>query len=116
LLVGALEGLGNVQRIHGRYADAERVLRQALAIAEDRLGDDDLQVAGVLNALAITFKYSGRFDDAAELYRRALAIIESALGGEHPDASPSTTSPRSRTGPGRELRASVSSARHRRAS
>jgi hypothetical protein len=50
-----------VHRIHGRYADAERVLGQALAVAEDRLGDDDLQVAGVLNTLAITFEYSGRF-------------------------------------------------------
>jgi len=87
LLVGALEGVGNLHRIQGRYTEAERLLREALAIAEDRLGDDDLQVAGVLNALAITFKYSGRFDDAAELYRRAPAIIESPLGDEHPDVA-----------------------------
>jgi tetratricopeptide (TPR) repeat protein len=87
LLVGTMEGFGDIRRIQGDYTEAERVLREALAIAEDRLGDDNLQVAGVLNAVAITFKYSGRFDDAADLYRRALAIIESVLGSEHADVA-----------------------------
>lgn len=87
LAVTALEGLGNLQRINGRYPDAERLLREALARAEGRLGLDDPQVAGVLNALAITFKYWGRFDEASELYQRALAITQRALGSEHADVA-----------------------------
>jgi tetratricopeptide (TPR) repeat protein len=84
LVVAALEGLGDLRRMQGRYPDAERLLREPLRLAEDRLGRRDVQVAWLLIALAVTFKYWGRFDEASELYRRALEIAETAHGSEHP--------------------------------
>ena len=62
------------------YPAAEAQLRAALALAESRLGEGDLDTARVLNALGMLGKYTARFDEARRLYLRALSIAERAGG------------------------------------
>jgi tetratricopeptide (TPR) repeat protein len=75
--------LGSLHRARGRYADAERVLRETVSLAERCFGPDSLETADALNDLAIVFKYAGRFDEAEPLYRRALEINVRAVGEIH---------------------------------
>jgi tetratricopeptide (TPR) repeat protein len=76
LYVQSLIGLGNMDRITGRYAEAEPSLREALSLAEASLGSDDDDVITALNALGVLSKYWGRFDDAEKCYERAIRIAE----------------------------------------
>jgi tetratricopeptide (TPR) repeat protein len=82
--MAALVALGNTRRVSGRYDDAERLLREALAFGEEAPGETDIQIAAALNALAVTFKYSGRFDEGEPLLKRALRIPEQTLGPDPP--------------------------------
>jgi tetratricopeptide (TPR) repeat protein len=43
-----------------------------------------LNVAIILNNLALLYQDQGRYAEAAPLFRRSLAIVEKALGPEHP--------------------------------
>src|SRR2546427_412802 len=71
-------------RAAGRYAEAAAPLSKALALAEESLGLEDVEVASVLNQLGMLDKYAGRFDEGERAYRRALAILERAYGPEDP--------------------------------
>jgi tetratricopeptide (TPR) repeat protein len=82
LYLQSLTCLGDVVRIHGRYAEAEPYLREAIAIGEASLGGEDEDVVTALNSLAVLFKYNGRFDEAAALYARALRAAEAAGAGD----------------------------------
>lgn len=62
------------------YAAAEGTLRDALALAESRLGERDPDTARVLNQLGMLAKYTARFEEGRAAYRRALAIAEAAGG------------------------------------
>ena len=80
LYIQSLGGLGNVLRTLGSYAEAEQVLREAIACAENALGGDDEDLVVALNHLAVLFKYTGKFGEAAALYERALQITERLPG------------------------------------
>jgi|SRR5829696_6824816 len=71
----------------GRYDEAERLQLRALAIAEERLGPDHLDVASILNGLGVIHKYQGRYAEAEPLYRRALGIVDAVLGHDHLEAA-----------------------------
>jgi len=71
----------------GRYDEAESLLNEALAIAADAFGKDDLAVATLLNNLGVVHKYQGRFAEAVRAYRRALPIMVSVLGPEHTEVA-----------------------------
>ena len=60
----------------GRYKEAEPLLNESLALAEEAFGKDALEVAAGLNQLGILGKYDGHFDEAEAAYRRALQITE----------------------------------------
>jgi len=77
----------NRLRIQGCYREAEPLFRQAVALAEEAFGPNHLEVAAILNNLAVLFKYTGRFEEAESLYGRALAIIQESLGANHPDVA-----------------------------
>jgi tetratricopeptide (TPR) repeat protein len=80
-------GLGNMAmlyRAQGHYAEAEPLLKRAMAISEKALGPDHPGVAISLNNLAGLYRAQGRYGEAAPLYERALAISEKALGPQHP--------------------------------
>jgi tetratricopeptide (TPR) repeat protein len=66
----------------GRYADAEPLLKRALAIREEALGPE-ADVAQSLNNLGELYYNEGRYADAEPFSKRALAIAEKAFGPEH---------------------------------
>jgi tetratricopeptide (TPR) repeat protein len=69
------------------YADAEMLVRHALDIDEDLLGQAHPTVATNLNNLAALLKAKGGYAEAEPLMRRALDIDEKVLGLEHPNVA-----------------------------
>jgi tetratricopeptide (TPR) repeat protein len=82
LLMNRLGGLLWAKALH---AEAEPLLRRALAIDERSLGPEHPNVAIRLNDLALLLKATSRLGEAEPLMRRALAIDERSLGPEHPE-------------------------------
>jgi tetratricopeptide (TPR) repeat protein len=80
----SLNNLAGVYKDQGRYAEAEQLLKRALAIDEKAVGPEHLSVAIGLNNLSALYDDQGRYAAAEPLYRRALAISEKALGPDHP--------------------------------
>jgi hypothetical protein len=66
-------------------AATKRWLEQALAIAEQALGDTHPDVAHTLHHLASLCEKQGKYEQAEPLYQRALLICEQVLGTEHPE-------------------------------
>jgi tetratricopeptide (TPR) repeat protein len=85
--VRSLAGLASSARAQGRFEQAERGFRRALALGEAAFGRDALEVAYVLNDFGILCKFWGRFEQGKRLYERSLAIVERAVGAEHPDVA-----------------------------
>ena len=77
-----------LHRTLGRLDAAERLYLAAITAAENHYGTGAVEVATLLNDLAVVYKYAARFDDAEALYRRALGIVEAARGPDHIDAAP----------------------------
>lgn len=69
------------------YADAEPLLKRAVAIHEEKLGSTHLDTCSSLNKLAVLFKCQGRYEEAEPLYWRVLAMREEHLGPMHPDTA-----------------------------
>jgi len=67
----------------GDVNDAEKMLRAALAEAE-QLGPDDPRLGGALENLAAFHEGLSENDKAEPLYLRALKVFERALGDTHP--------------------------------
>ncbi|MBP7443982.1 MAG: tetratricopeptide repeat protein [Zoogloea sp.] len=65
------------------YAEAEPLLRRALAIGEASFGTEKPEFAIHLNNLAQLLKATNRLDEAEPLMRRALKIDEARLGSGH---------------------------------
>ena len=84
-----LNNLGQVDKVQGRYAEAEPLIKRSLAIREKVLGPDHPDVARSLNNLADLYERQGRYADAEPLYQRAVTIRQSALGADHPDLATS---------------------------
>lgn len=78
---------GNYYREQGEYAQAVPLLRRALAIREQTLGEEHLDTASTLNNLALVLKARGEFDEVEPLYKRALAIREAILGASHTETA-----------------------------
>ncbi len=72
--------------VRAAFAEAEPLVRRALAIREAQLGPADASVAESLHDLATLLIDTNRGHDAEPLLRRALAIRE-ALGPEQPDVA-----------------------------
>jgi len=71
----------------GKFAEAEPLLRRALAIDEHSYGPDHPNVATALNNLAELLEATNRLAEAEPLLRRALAIWENSLGANHPNVA-----------------------------
>jgi tetratricopeptide (TPR) repeat protein len=69
------------------HAEAEGLIRRALAIEEKSFGPDHPNVARDLNNLAQLLISTNRFAEAERLMSRALAIVEGALGPDHPSVA-----------------------------
>ena len=81
LLMGELGSLLHSKALH---ADAELLMRRALAIDEKVFGPDSTEVSLRLNNLAYTLKDANYLAEAEPLMRRALAIDVQSFGPEHP--------------------------------
>lgn len=79
--------LANLLYDGARYAEAEQLMRRALALREEEFGGEHVMIAPALNDLAFLLEATGRPAEAEPLFRRALAINESALGPEDPAVS-----------------------------
>ncbi len=66
--------LAGFYRTTGRYAEAEPLYERALAVAEERWGEDHPRVAMVLESYALLLGQTGRRQAAAQMAGRAAAI------------------------------------------
>jgi CHAT domain-containing protein/tetratricopeptide (TPR) repeat protein len=69
----------------GKYAEATRSARRALAMRKEVLGERHLDYATSLNNLALLLNSQEDRAAARPLYERALAIRKEVLGERHPD-------------------------------
>ena len=77
-------GLAEALDAQGRYAEAEPLAKEALALLEKRPDTDDLQLFQVLADLASALKEQKRYAEAEAPARRALSIVEN----KHPEDKP----------------------------
>jgi CHAT domain-containing protein/tetratricopeptide (TPR) repeat protein len=75
---------GNTLYRQGRYAEAEKAHRQALAIFKEVLGERHPDTANSYNSVASCLQAQGKAAQALPLYGKALAICKEALGERHP--------------------------------
>jgi Protein of unknown function (DUF2914)/Tetratricopeptide repeat len=68
----------------GDFVEAERLLREAAALQEARLGSLHPDLASTLNNLALVCERTYKIDEAERLYRRARAIAVASLSPGHP--------------------------------
>jgi len=78
-----LQALGVLRWREGSYEESERLLKQALAVAE-RTNPDGVEVAEVLHNLGILYDTQGKPAQAESSLRRALAIGERAGAADNP--------------------------------
>ena len=76
---------GALKRSRGRYADAERHQRQALAIWQ-RLAPSGLETLQTHSEIGLTCLEAGRDRDALASFQDALRIAEQSLAPSHPGA------------------------------
>jgi len=77
--------LGTLNYAKARHAEAEPLVRRALAISEKSYGPEHPDVARDLNNLAELLRITNRPAEAEPLIRRALAILKASYGPDHPD-------------------------------
>jgi tetratricopeptide (TPR) repeat protein len=82
-----LNNLAQLLQDTNRLAEAEPLMRRALAIDEASYGTDHPEVARGLNNLAQLLKATNRLAEAEPLMRRALAIDEASYGTDHPNVA-----------------------------
>ena len=88
-LAYSLNSLGYMYSSQGRYAEAEPLFKQALALRQELLGDRHPDIATSLNNLALLYKSQGRYEEADPLFKQALALRQELLGDRHPDVATS---------------------------
>jgi tetratricopeptide (TPR) repeat protein len=83
------ERAGAEYHARGRYHDAEKAYREALAIRCKVLGEEHPETAQSYSYVAMCLDAQGQHADALPLFRQALAIYRKVLGEEHPDTAQS---------------------------
>ncbi len=83
----ALNNLAALLQATNRLAEAEPLMRRALAIDEVSYGNDYPVVAMDLNNQASLLQATNRLAEAEPLMRRALAIVEVSNGTDHPNVA-----------------------------
>ena len=88
------DNIGNlaiIARDRGDLAEAERLLRQGLAIDRAVYGPEHVTVGFDLNELAVVFRARGQPDSAIPLLRDALALSRQLVGDSHRNTLAVTT-------------------------
>lgn len=80
--------LNNLARIYlnrGRYAESIPLLKQALKIRKEQLGENHPSYAISLNNLGLLYSQMGRYAETEPLYKQALKIYKEQLEENHPE-------------------------------
>ncbi len=77
--------IGETYSALGLYAPAEVHLRRALALRQERLGDDAPETLDSLDDLAVLLRDQGRYGDALPVAEQTLAARTRVLGSSHQD-------------------------------
>ncbi|MGP1382593.1 MAG: tetratricopeptide repeat protein [Thainema sp.] len=88
-IADCLHWLAYLYKSQGRYAQAEPLYVEALAMSKQLLGEQHPDVASSLNNLAGLYRSQGRYEEAEPLYVEALAMRKQLLGEQHPDVASS---------------------------
>eukprot|EP01129_Flabellula_baltica_P006565 TRINITY_DN2474_c0_g1_i10.p1 TRINITY_DN2474_c0_g1~~TRINITY_DN2474_c0_g1_i10.p1 ORF type:complete len:826 (-),score=181.24 TRINITY_DN2474_c0_g1_i10:1651-3783(-) len=91
-LCEALENLGYILRLKGKYKDSYGYYRRALDIREVITNESDPKLASSVNGLAILCRLQGKYDIAEPLYNRALELRKKIYGEMHEDIAQSMNS------------------------
>jgi tetratricopeptide (TPR) repeat protein len=91
-LAGLLTAAGSYLHRRGAYAEAEPLLKDALAIGEKTLGSEHPDVATWLGNLGHLYRTTGHYAEAEPLFREALAISKKMIGDKYPDIATSLSS------------------------
>lgn len=89
ILAFNLNNLGAVMRSQRRNAEAEPVLREALALRQAALGPDHPAVATTALNLAAVLRDAGQYAVAESLFRASLEVRRRTLGPRHPEVASS---------------------------
>ena len=81
--------MGDYLLERGEYALADPLLRKALDLRRNLLGDEHEDTAASLDRAARTHELQGRYGEAEPLYQDALAMRKRLLGDEHPSVAQS---------------------------
>jgi CHAT domain-containing protein/Tfp pilus assembly protein PilF len=71
----------------GKYDEAQPLSERALTIREKAVGPDNLDLADILDQLAIVLSIKADYAKAEPLFLRALKIRETEHGANHPDVA-----------------------------
>ena len=76
-----------VEELYGEsdYAEAMKVAKQLVEVAERQLGPDHPDTVGYLANVALLYHTQGQYAEAEPLLKRSLAIFEKTLGPDHPN-------------------------------
>jgi eukaryotic-like serine/threonine-protein kinase len=87
LVAQSMFDLARTEMLRGNLKESEPLLRDALTIKRQRLGNRHRDVAALLNALGSQQVRAGSLDTAEPLLREALAIRREVLGPSDPDVA-----------------------------
>ncbi|QRK11435.1 tetratricopeptide repeat protein [Archangium violaceum] len=79
-----LHELGYVLHQQGHYTEAEKFLRQSIALEEQSLATREAGYRTSLEILAMVLERQGRYAEAEETLRKSLTLEEQMLGAQHP--------------------------------
>lgn len=82
-----LDKVGQVYAHLAMYEESETLLRKAVTLREELLGEEDPEVATTLTHLAKALRLQGKYEEAEPAYQRALAMRQSLFGNDHIDVS-----------------------------
>ncbi len=86
-LAAAITNLARIHGLRGESAEAERGMRNALSLWEEKLGPNHPMVGRALVNLGIVLELQGRLADSLPMYERALSIYRERLPMEHPSTA-----------------------------
>ena len=84
----AMDDLGDLYGLEGRFDDGERMLKQGLRLLDQAYGPNASKAPNydkILNDLGNLYKDAGRLPEAEAALRRALAMTRANSGEDHPN-------------------------------